>query len=145
MNKMLLTLGVCVALLVPAQAQQGDAQDILEKALKAHGDEKVALKLLASTAKAKGTIHALGMDIDFTIQTWSQMPDKSKSIVNLTIDGNALEITQVFNGKKGWVSLAGSVMDLDDDQIKQALDQLYVEKISGLYGIKGDKEIKLSP
>ncbi|HYV39891.1 MAG TPA: hypothetical protein VE988_29660 [Gemmataceae bacterium] len=141
----LLALAVLLGLALPVQAQQADAQAILDKALKAHGDEKTALKLTASTAKGKGTISAMGMDLEFSIETWSQLPDKTKSIINLNIEGMMLEIVQVINGGKGWSSLLGMVQDLEADQIKEAQEAMYAGRIAGLYGIKADKTLKLSP
>ena len=71
----------------------------------AHEAEKMA-GMKASQSKGKGTISAGGMDLDFTFETLSQLPDKHKIVVELTVNGMNITVNQVFNGGDWQVRLA---------------------------------------
>jgi hypothetical protein len=139
-------VGLClvVGMPIPAHAQEAESRALIEKAIKAQGGEDVAVKLKAMIAKGKGTVHVMDMAVDFTVEAWSQDPGKHKAVIALSFNGMNIEIQQAFNGEKGWVSFAGMVKDMDADEIKEAKEQVHVEAVTSLYGIKGDKELKLS-
>jgi hypothetical protein len=141
MRKLLLSVALLVVATAPVRAQ--DAENILNQAIKAQGDEKVAQSLQTSTATAKGTVSLGGMVMDFSIQTWLQLPEKSKNIIAISAGGTNIEITEVFTGKAGWASVMGMTNPLDDEQIKDHKDKLYLDSISNLVAIKNDKEIKI--
>ncbi len=147
MRNALLAVGLCAVLAGPAAAQDQDkeARAIVDKAIKAQGGlDKLKGIDKAFTAKGKGTINAMGMDIDFTIDVFQQPPDKSKAIINLSIAGQQLTITQVFNGKKGWVNFMGQTKDAEKDEIDEHLAMIHVESVCNLYVLTSDKACKLS-
>jgi hypothetical protein len=145
MNRILLALMFGLALGLPLQAQETDARAILDKAMKAQGDEKVAQKLLSVIGKAKGKLHLMDMALNLSVQTWNQLPGKTKAVISMTGDGASFEIVQAINGDKGWVSFDGNVTDLDSDQLKEAMEMMHVEKVINLFTIKGDKDLKFTP
>jgi hypothetical protein len=145
MRSTLLALGFLLALQGPLQAQDAEARAIVERAMKAQGDEKVAKKLMTAIVKSKGTLNLQGMTFDLTAQTWLQLPGKTKDAVKMTTDGATIEIVEAINGDKGWSSFDGTVEDLDEDQMKEAKAMMHVEIVTDLFGINADKEIKLSP
>jgi len=146
MRKALLAVGLCGLLAGPAAAQDQDkeARAIIEQGLKAQGGAEKAKGLKAFTAKAKGNIEAMGMTLDFTIDIWTQMPDKSKAVINLNAGGQQLEVVQVFNGKTGWASFMGQVKELEKEEIDEHIAMVHVEKVTNLYGVLEDKGFKLS-
>jgi hypothetical protein len=144
MRETMISFGLCLALSAPLLAQDNDAQAIVDKGMKAHGDEKVAQKLMTATGKGKGTVHVMDMPFDVKVQTWLQLPGKNKTVIAMSGNGLNLDIVQIVNGDKGWVSVAGEVMDLDGDQMKEARDSMHIERVTSLFGIKADKEMKLA-
>jgi hypothetical protein len=144
MRETITAFGLCISLTASLPTQDGDAQAIVDKGMKAHGDEKVAQKLLSATGKGKGTVHIMDMAFDIKVQTWVQLPGKTKTVIAMSGSGLDLDIVQIVNGDKGWVSVGGNVMDLDDDQMKEARDSMHVERVTSLFGIKADKEMKLA-
>jgi hypothetical protein len=140
-----LALGLFLACGMPLHAQNVEPRAIVEKAIKALGDEKVGMKLGTSITKGKGTLRLMGQTFDVTGQTWHALPGKTKDVVNLTSDGATIEIVEVINGDKGWSSFNGAVEDLDDDDMKEAKAMIHVEMVTDLFIIKTDKEIKLAP
>jgi hypothetical protein len=144
MDRTLLALMLGFVVVLPLQAQETDARVILDKAMKAQGDEKIAQKLLSVVGKSKGKLHIMDMALTLNVQSWNQLPGKTKSVISMTGEGANFEIIQVINGDKGWISFDGNVADLDGDQMKEAKEMMHVERVTNLFSIKGDKELKLT-
>jgi plasmid stability protein len=144
MRNLILSATLMLLAAMPVRAQEAEARAILEKAFKAQGDEKVAKSLKSATAKAKGSGQLEGMNFDFTILIYIQEPAKHKTIINLSIAGQNLDITQALNGDKGWITVMGMTMDMDEDDVKEAKSTTYVESVCSLWTIKSDKEMKVS-
>ena len=144
MHQTIMALGLCLSLSAPLQNQETEAQAIVAKGMKAYGDEKVAQKLMAATTKGKGTVHIMDVAFEMKVQSWVQLPGKIKTVLGMSGNGLNLDIVQIVNGDKGWVSVDGNVVDLDDDQMKEAKDLMHVERVTTLFGIKADKEMKLA-
>jgi hypothetical protein len=143
-----LALVGCLAATVPAnvQAQDKDAQAIIDKAIKAHGGlDKLAVLDKPYTAKAKGIIVLMDMNLDFKLEGWAAPPTKSKAVIDVSFMGMQLQIIQVFNGDKGWVSVAGDVKEVEKEDMDEHKHSLYVESVTNLTVLKTDKEIKMSP
>src|SRR5262249_10922931 len=117
---------------------------VIEKAIKAHGGEENLTKYKAAKIKAKGTLSINGMDIDFTVEASSQIPDQFREEVKLDIMGNEISIIQVYDGKKGWVSQMGTTMEVDGAQLKQLKDQAYGNYIETLVPLTKDKQFELT-
>jgi negative regulator of sigma E activity len=148
MRKVLLVaLGLGVALAMPStgRAQDAEAKAIIDKALKAVGGIEQAKKLKkAFIAKAKGNIEVMGMKIDFTLDAYSQPPEKSKAVINLSINGMQLEIIQAFDGKKGWASVLGMVKDLEKEELDEHKAMIHVESVTNLLSLIDEKGFKMS-
>src|SRR5262249_52028813 len=84
---MAVSCGLCVLVLCTPAVAQDDVKAIVEKAIKAHGSENNLNKFKASKLKAKGTMSAMGMDLEFTIDAAQQLPDKMRNEIKLDIMG----------------------------------------------------------
>jgi hypothetical protein len=147
------TLGLSLAtgllLLVPALVRAEDdaaTKAIIEKAIKAHGGKENLTKYLASTTTLKGKVHVMGMDLDYTMEFWVQMPDKLKYVLEFEIMGQKLKITQVTNGDKGWATnpMDNSVMELSKEIMDEVKEQMYHRMVDTLAPLTG-KEYTLAP
>jgi hypothetical protein len=144
----LLLVGSCLLLGLPigASAQEAECRAIIEKALKAQGGEKVAQSIKATHAKGKGTIHFMDMALAFTLESYSNLPDQTKAVIQLTVNNMNIEVINVVNGDKGWASANGQVQDLDADQLKEAKEQMHVESVTSLFPLKDkNKGFGLAP
>lgn len=137
----LVTVPALLLLASPLAAQ--DPKAIVEKAIKAHGGEANLTKYKATRAKAKGTISAMGIDVEFTVEAASQQPNKMRNELKLEIMGQALTVLQVYDGKKGWVSTQGQVMELEGDDLAEMQDQVFGDYLDSLVPLIRDPEIKL--
>jgi hypothetical protein len=122
--------------------EQADLQKIIDKAIKAHGLDK-SPKHKASTFKIKGVVHTNGMDIDFTGEYQTQEPDKVRTVTTVTVMGNEIMFTSVFNGDKGWIQVMGNTQEMDKDAIAAAKEDLYAGKVTDLTTLK-EKGYKLA-
>src|SRR5436305_2083362 len=117
-----------------------DVRAVLDKAIKAHGGEEKIAKLqdAAIESKTKGTLNALGNQLDFTMETYAQLPEKLKVVMHLTVNGMNYTTTQVFNGDNFWLNVNGTNLDnvLDDKAREEVKEQLYNERLAGLAFLK---------
>jgi hypothetical protein len=143
---LLVAMGLGIALSLPSttHAQDADAKAVIDKALKAIGGAEKAKNLKAFTAKAKGNIEVMGMKLDFTLEAYSQIPSKSKAVLNISANGMEIVIVQGFDGDKGWISVLGMVKDAEKDEVAEHKAMVHVESVTNLYGLADDKEMKLS-
>src|ERR1051326_8126549 len=102
----ILTAGLLLAWAAPVPAQ--DAKAILDKAVKAHGGLEKLNKSKAIQTKSKGQLELMGNTIDFTQEATVVSPDKIKEKVSLTINGQQINVTSVYNGKQGWINANGN-------------------------------------
>ena len=93
--------------------------------------------------KAKGTLSAMGVDIEFTVEAASQLPDQFREDLKLDVMGNQVAVVQVFDGKKGWVSNMGMTMEVDGAQLDQLKEQAYVTYVESLVSLIKDKQFEL--
>lgn len=141
----LLTLASAACLLLAGSGradEQADLQKIVDKAIKAHGADKTPKDKKASTFKVKGTVHTMGMDIQFNGDYQSQEPDKIRQAMTVNINGADVEVVTVFDGKKAWVHAMGNTMDLGEDAVAAFKEEVYAGKVDDLTGLK-EKGYKL--
>jgi hypothetical protein len=117
----------------PADGQDKDARAIIDKALKAHGGADKLAKFPASHIKGKGGIEAMGMNINFTIEAYSQEPDKARSVIDLDLGGKQVTVISVVNGGKAWESIAGQAMEVKDKKkLEKNKADMYVQRVGNL-------------
>ena len=140
----LLACGVCLTLAwcLYARGQGDESRAIIDKAIKAHGGAKKLEAIKAVQIKAKGKIYQ-PMEFPFTAEICSQPPDKMKLTADLEVNNMNIAFVQVFDGKKGWQSVAGMTKEVDADELKEFKEQMHVEEVASLVPLK-DKSYKLS-
>jgi translation elongation factor EF-1beta len=105
------------------------------------GDKATLIK--ASQSKLKGKLELMG-GLMFTMEAWGQLPDKFKHVTDIEINNMNITVTQGFDGKKFWISVMGKTKEIDDEKlVKEIKENLYVEQVTNLTGLK-DKKYELS-
>ena len=130
-----LTLAACVAAfgVLSSSAQETDLKAILRKSIEAHGGAEKLTTFKAATSKFKGTMDILNMKLNITGETTLLKPDKLKNTMALEIMGKTINIVQVYNGKKLWISTMGETKEIEDEKIlKEMRESLQVEGAAGL-------------
>lgn len=111
----LLAAGVCAA----AGRAQDDPKATIEKAIKAHGGAANLDKFLGSKSKVKGSMLAMGMEIDFEGTITMMQPDKAKAVLTLSVNGNKLPYVQTLNGDKAAVAVNDQKLPIEEGQIEE--------------------------
>jgi hypothetical protein len=121
-----------------------DATAVLDKAIKAHGgaDKLNKDKDKAEVTKSKGTIEALGQSIPYTEETTMQT-NRIKSVLELTVSGQTVTQTTIYNGDKAWVNVVGKTMELEGKTMEEVKEAIYLARVTRLTDLK-DKVYELS-
>ena len=118
-------------------------KEVIDKAIKAHGGEDNLKKFKASVIKSKGKFHGFDNPIDYISETSVQLPDKISTIVESKAGDMDFKFIQVVNGNKGWIKFGDNTMDMNEDMLKEAREQMNASNISHLTPLLG-KDYKLS-
>jgi hypothetical protein len=143
MVSIVLALSLPCALALSGWAGEGDAAVIINKAIKAHFPKGVDTKNTGLRTKSKGTLHVMGLDLDYTQEVSVQSPDKFKEAMELTVMGNKVLVTTVFNGKEGWVRAGDKDVPVTDEILDELKEAAYsISLMQGLF--TKDKTVKFS-
>ncbi|MCI0704566.1 MAG: hypothetical protein L0241_26215 [Planctomycetia bacterium] len=135
--------GLVLAVAAPVRADDAaDAKAIIDKAIKAHGGEKLA-KLPAFVASMKGKVHVMEQAIDFTGEVSSFGPEKQKVDIEVEVAGMKFRVIEVRNGDKGWIRMDNNTKEMDKDKFEEAKEQGYAGWVTTLIPLK-DKQFKLA-
>lgn len=127
------------------QQQQDDVKDIIRKAIEVHGGAEKLAKFKASTAKFKGKLEIMGMNLEISGDQIVMFPDKLRVVTTININGQQINSTQVFDGKQFWVSAGGNTMELNDEKlITDIKEGMAAERAGGLVGLLGKEGYELS-
>jgi hypothetical protein len=144
MRRLVLSFLILGLLLVPrAPVHADDVQAVIDKAIKAHGGAQKLDRIKSVQAKTKGTIDAAG-GITFTQEVQVQLPDKVRSVMNLEVGGQKVNLITVYDGKNAWMNVNGTNMDVPDKLLEEIKDQMYAGVVARLTVLK-EKPFELSP
>ena len=138
---------VCVAgLVLPAWADdKGDAGALLEKGIKAMGGEARLSKFKAATWKAKGTLHLVGRDIDYTGDFAIQAPRQYKAVITGESNGTKFKRVRVLDGDKGWGKVNdGDTEEMNSQALAETQRELHGQLLTTLLPLR-DKAFTLAP
>ena len=126
-----------------SRADEKDATAILDKAIKAMGGEEKLSKVKAYSVKSKGTLTINGNDSDFTASATHEGLDRVRSEFASRFGDNDFKVLSVLNGDKGWVKFGDNDMELNEDQIKDEKQRIYLAAIPGLVTFAKSKGFKI--
>lgn len=127
-----IAVGVVVFGLVGlAWADDGKAaQEVIDKAIKAHGGADKLAKLKMLSRKEVGKYHGLGAPFPYTAHTTLDQPGKMRQ----DIEGVYLA---VLDGDKGWMQANGETKELTKQQLDGTKAERYVEWLTTLVPLTG--------
>jgi len=120
-----------------------DARAIVEKAIKAKG-EKLDSKLTAMTWKDKGKFTGGDFNVDYTLDSAFEAPDKYRFDMMLDVGGMKITFIVVVNGGKAWESAMGMTREMSEEKLAFSINQGYRLNVSSLFPLVADKEFKLA-
>jgi hypothetical protein len=147
MNRFLTALAATALLFgaaVSARADdQQDLQDLVAKAIKAHGGADSLAKVKATVMQGKGKFYGRGDGIDYT-GTWTfEVPDRMRIEITGEVNGQTFKFVRVVTKDKSWQQIMDDVEDSDKEQLKEDHEELHAHRLAMLVGLN-DKDCKLS-
>ncbi|HEY8504588.1 MAG TPA: hypothetical protein VIL46_08395 [Gemmataceae bacterium] len=141
-NRTTLGIGLALLLACPAAAQD-DAKAVIRKAVEATGGAELLNKYKAGKIDASGTISVMGADIEFTSNSWYQVPSKLKNRINFSIMDQKIEIVQIVNGDRVKMTVNGMDQELPDEQLAELRNSTRLQTIYQLTPLlEGKYELK---
>jgi hypothetical protein len=134
MRKFLIPICGLMLWAMPAMAAD-NPKAIVEKSIKAMGGMEKVAKYKAAVTSAKGTIVLMDNEVEFGIEMSHQYPDRMKNEIKIDAMGMSIKIIQVYRAGKGWMSIQGNTMELEDenlDDLKNEMHSLTVESLAPL-------------
>lgn len=119
------------------------ARAILGKAIQAQGGEELLAKYKGFTGKMKGTVHAQGMELEFTGEMATLEADRYRVSVDLEVGGQKFNVAVVLNRDKGWMKFNEETIDMDADKLAETRHEAYAGWLTTLVPLK-DKAFKLA-
>jgi hypothetical protein len=125
----LVALNLLVLCALPGSAgEDKEATAIIEKAIKAHFPKGMDPKKEAVRTKSKGTLHAMGLKLDY-ISEVSVQGGRFKEAVELEFMGKKANVVTVFNGKEGWIRADDKDVKVNEDILAELKDAAYIMSI----------------
>ena len=133
-----------VVALAPGARAADEPKDVIAKAIKAHGGEKLLASSKAGQIKAKGKIDIPGAgEAEFTQETSFMMPDKYKDTMELKVAGQTVTIFTLVNDGKFTAEVNGKAVDVPAGAKDSLKDVGHVMEVSRLITLK-DKGYEVS-
>jgi hypothetical protein len=139
----LLALSLFLGLAQTAKAAEDEAATIIEKAIKAHFPKGMDTKNQGLRTKSKGTLHIMGVDLDFTQEVAVQMPNKFKESMELTVMNQKVAVTSVYNGKEAWIRAGDQDVKVTEEILAEFKEAAYSMNIMQGVFLK-DKSVKFT-
>jgi len=131
----LLTLALVAA--APARADDAtEARAIIDKAVKAVGDEAKLASAKAYTQKISGKFHGPAGVIAFTGEWAVSLPDQLRQAIESQSDGITFRTVRVIAGDKGWLRVNDTLVELDKDALAGEHAQMYAAWVASLLPLK---------
>lgn len=141
-GQVLAVLSLLLVLTLVGRAGDAEATAVINKAIKAHFPKGVDTKKEGVRTKTKGTLHVMGLNLDFT-QELAVQKSMFKDVMELDVMGNKVVVTSVFNGKQGWIRAGDKDVKVTDDILGEFKDAAYfIGMMQGMF-LK-DKSVKFS-
>jgi len=128
----------------PVQNAFGDAREVIEAAIVAHGGEAAVAKLKSVRIKVEGEAEFVAGQpaVPIILEDVWRMPDRYKTTSHVTLQGQEVTQTLCINGKEGWAEMNGQVQPLPADALKELKEQKWAEDFDRLLPLR-DKSLKL--
>jgi hypothetical protein len=115
----------------PSKATDEQALAIVEKAIRAHGGEKL-LKARGFYYAGKATLQVMGAPTVGPFQMWTQFPDRFKTVGEIKVVGVAFKMITVLDGNVGWMQQGNTLTAMDDKIVAETKTSLHIERIMSL-------------
>jgi hypothetical protein len=137
-RSVLIAMCLILSLVTASQAGESDAHKVISAAIKALECDLKPCQFKAAVGEARGTIHVAGQSYPCKVHLIYQPPSQ----YSLTILGDSFKIATVLNGDLGWIRLNNLVRAMSKEQLDEARETMYAEKVTALVPLlKGEEYV----
>ncbi len=122
----------------------GNAKAVIDKAIVAHGGAKNLELLRRTRVQGKGSAFIMDREVPFTSDAYQDLPDRSRTVLTLTLKGVPVTVIQVQNGDKVWTSVSREVKEADEQEAAQVRFTQYTALVQMLTPLIQDKNFTLT-
>ncbi len=119
--------------------ERPNAEAIIRRGITAHGGAKNLEKLKSSYTEAKGTIVLGDITAPFRLKLHQQLPNQSRAVSVIDMDGKETITVQTLNGEKAWNQLNGVTAEADAESVHQRQAALYACRVMTLTPLLSEK------
>lgn len=113
-----------------SSARADEAHALVERAIQAAGGAANLERAGATLTHTLGTIGAAGGTMSFTQEIRFERPNRYRQVVTLKQgDGKPVDLITVYDGRKGWLKHDGRVDDLDERQLEETRETVYLAQL----------------
>jgi hypothetical protein len=147
MNRRLGWLAACVVVAgVGSAATADEPLDVVKKAIKANGGKEALEKYQAATLKGAGTVNVNGMELKYNATWYYGFPANYRVELETDINGTAVKIVQVANGKQGWQKVGDTeTMDLPKHEFENVKAMIAAQMVGSLVPLLDTKKYTVGP
>ncbi len=131
---------LAAVLLAGAAAAQDKPEDVVKKAIEAHGGADALKKLVAGSYAMKGKVVTGGREEPFTGTAYYQLPGKMRQDLAVEAGGGRVAVVIVANGEKASQSVNGQPEQLPDEVRKEIVQTALQQDLTQLTPLlEGDR------
>ena len=125
-------------------ADDAASRATVEKAIEAHGGEKLLAKFSAATSKIKGTVYIQDIPVPFSGEIAMQSHDQQKAVISFVADGQSISLISVLNREQGWIKINDETVEMPKEQLTETKESAYSAWVATLVPLR-QKEFMLAP
>jgi hypothetical protein len=140
-----LTLDFVTLIALPGDEDKMSVDQILQKAVLAHGGKESLRKAMIAHIVSKGTNY-LGPDrtaIPVTIESW-RTRSKGKFVLTWELPQGKAVLSGHFDGHQGWAALNGKQMKADEQELQNMKQGSYEKHVKTLVPLLEDKSLSVT-
>jgi hypothetical protein len=148
MRSLVLSLAAPLLLLAPSALwaqQQETPQQIVERAIAAHGGKERLARVRSDRVRISGTLHVGGGSaVAFSNETTIQLPTRFKSVVRITVGKREQTVVHLFDGEHAAILVDGTAQPVSSVHIAQMRQTLQLDHVLRLVPLLADSEFHLA-
>jgi hypothetical protein len=128
----------------PEPAKPDRARELVAQAVRAYGGEEKLKKLQMRRQKMTGKMNNEGMEMTLTCDTLLDRSGKFRNSFQFRYMDMDLTVLQIFDGERGWVSIAGMTNEMKPEEVKNLKDGFVSNQVQLLHSLLTDPKYRLT-
>ena len=135
----------CLVVASTTALSADDSLETVKKSIAAHGGKEKLSQFRAVILTGGGKVFTNDMELDYTAKWYFGYPDRFRIELSTTVNGQTIDVVQVYDGKEGWVKVGDNTVKLNEAQLKALKVQLQVGEVGRLVPLLNTKKYTVGP